>query len=58
MGPDHCPQGREVEPGLLVADVGPSGMQPIISLPDFGGLEAKILTLGFSPLQVGTIAVL
>jgi hypothetical protein len=41
MGPDHCPQERDAEPGLPVGDVGPSGMQPIINLPDFGGLEAK-----------------
>jgi hypothetical protein len=36
---------------LLDGDVGPSRMQPIISLRDFGGLRAKMITPSFSPLQ-------
>jgi hypothetical protein len=36
---------------MLVADVGPSRMQPIISLHDFGDLGGKIITPSFSPLQ-------
>jgi hypothetical protein len=50
----HCPWEREVGPGFLVADVGPSQTQPIISLRDFGDLGAKIITPSFFPLQEPT----
>jgi hypothetical protein len=36
---------------MLVADVGPSRMRPIINLHDFGDLWAKIIIPSFSPLQ-------
>jgi hypothetical protein len=39
---------------LLVVGVGPSSMRPVVSLPDFGGLGAKMITPGFSPLHVYT----
>jgi hypothetical protein len=51
MASGHCPWEREAGPIFLAADVGPSRMQPIISLYDFGGLGAKIITPSFSPLQ-------
>jgi hypothetical protein len=38
-------------PGLLVVDVGPSWMQPVIFLRDFGDLGAKMITPSLSPLQ-------
>jgi hypothetical protein len=49
--PGRCPKRREAGSGLLVVGVGPSLARPVISLPDFGGLGANIITLGFSPLQ-------
>jgi hypothetical protein len=49
--PDCCSKEKELGLVVLAVGFGPLPMRPIIILPNFGVLRAKIITPGFSPLQ-------